>query len=148
MRFVYEDAQGNMTHRELLSWHDDGVYLEGHCLSANAHRTFRRDRIVDFLEGAHLLEPADVRIDDTTPQGNSSSMEILVTGFPAGKRAELEAQAEAAGMVVRKTVTQNLMFVCTGPRAGATKLSQARDQGCTILLEEEFKNMLATGELP
>lgn len=148
LRFVYEDVQGNMTQRELSSWHDDGIYLEGHCLTAGAHRTFRRDRIIEFLEGAHLLDPADSRIDDTTTQGNAPALEILFTGFPAGERAKLEAQAAAAGMVVRKTVTWSLMFVCAGPRAGATKLSQARNQGCTILREEEFQDMLATGELP
>lgn len=81
------------------------------------------------------------------PVFSGPTMEILFTGFSADDREDLEADAEEAGLLVRKTVTKNLHFVCAGPRAGATKLSQARAQGCTVMSEDEFQRMLATGEV-
>lgn len=75
-------------------------------------------------------------------------MEILFTGFSANDRGDLEAGAEDAGLLVSKAITKSLHFVYAGPRAGATKLSKARAQGCTILSEDEFQQMLATGEVP
>ncbi|SHE99888.1 twin BRCT domain-containing protein [Modicisalibacter ilicicola DSM 19980] len=142
--FVYEDAQGNVTTREISRFADDGVYLKGFCHHAGEMRTFRRNRIVRFLEGEHLLEP----IVQQLAGRDGAPMEILFTGFSEDDRFDLECEAEDAGMIVRKTVTKNLTFVCAGSRAGQAKLSQARARGCTIMNQDQFEQMLATGELP
>lgn len=147
LRFVYEDSQGNVTAREVSSWNDDGIYIEGYCHKAREIRTFRRDRVVEFLEGEELLGPA-LEEFDPEPVFTGPAMEILFTGFSADDREDLEADAEEAGLLVRKTITKNLNFICAGPRAGSSKLSKARVQGCTILSEDEFQKMLATGEVP
>lgn len=145
LRFVYEDSQGNVTAREVSSWHDDGTYIEGYCHKAREVRTFRRDRVVEFLEGEELLGPLQV---DPCLTVSRVPIEILFTGFSAGRRKELEALAEEMGLTVRKTVTNKLFFLCAGPKAGASKLSTARLQGSTILSEDEFRKLLATGEVP
>ncbi|QEA39467.1 hypothetical protein FGL86_10530 [Pistricoccus aurantiacus] len=145
--FIYKDSQGNITTREVSSWDNDSTYIEGFCHRAGDIRTFRRDRIVEFLEGEELLGPEFEEVDPK-PKSSVPSMEILFTGFSAEEREELEADAQDAGLQVRKTVTKNLGFVCAGPRAGSTKLSRARAQGCMILNEDEFQQMLATGEVP
>jgi len=125
LRFVYEDSQGNITTREVSNWRDNGVYLEGFCHKAGDIRTFRRDRVVEFLEGELLLSsrgplPAQKKQD-------VDAMEILFTGFSASDREMLEGDAESYGMIVRKTVTQNLDF---------------------LLSETEFNKLLKHGVLP
>ncbi|WP_157955156.1 hypothetical protein [Halomonas denitrificans] len=149
LRFIYEDANGNTSAREVSDFSDDGVYIEGFCHSRRAVRTFRRDRVVEYLEGEELLVPMidpDDIVDE--PFADRPGMEILFTGFSEDERFDLESDAEEAGLVVRKTVTKNLMFVCAGPRAGSTKLAKAREQGCTLLDKPQLKRMLLTGELP
>ena len=146
LRFVYEDAKGNVSTRELTDWHDDGAYIEGYCHTAEDVRTFRRDRIVSVLEGEHLLRPLAPKLDQGGKGGGA--MEILFTGFPADERSTLEEDAESYGLVVRKTVTKNLDFVCAGPRAGSSKLAKARAQGCTILDEDDFWSLVEDGVMP
>lgn len=149
LRFIYEDANGNTSAREVSDFSDDGVYIEGFCHSRRALRTFRRDRVVEYLEGEELLVPM-IDPDDVVdePFADRPGMEILFTGFSEDERFDLEADAEDAGLVVRKTVTKNLAFLCAGPRAGPSKLSKARAQDCTILDKTQLKRMLWTGELP
>lgn len=146
LRFVYQDAKGNISTREVTNWTDDGAYLEGYCHQAKDVRTFRRNRIVDVLQGEHLLAPMAPRLDAGGKGGGA--MEILFTGFPADDRFDLENEAESQGMTVRKTVTQKLDFVCAGPKAGPTKLSKARSQGCVILDEDDFWSLVEDGVLP
>lgn len=146
LRFVYEDAKGNTSTRSLADWHDDGAYIEGYCLAAEDVRTFRRDRIISFLEGEYLLRPLAPKLDQGGKAGGA--MEILFTGFPNDERSALEEDAESYGLVVRKTVTKNLDFVCGGPRAGSTKLAKARAQGCTILDEDDFWSLVEDGVMP
>lgn len=149
LRFMYEDANGNTTVREVSGFEDDGVYIEGYCHSRQALRTFRRDRVVEFLEGEELLGPMiDPEAFVEEPFADRPGMEILFTGFGEDERFDLESDAEDAGLEVRKTVTKNLAFVCAGPRAGASKLAKAREQGCLILDKRQLKHMLLTGEIP
>ncbi|WP_143005098.1 BRCT domain-containing protein [Billgrantia gudaonensis] len=146
LRFVYEDSQGNTSTREVTNWDDDGIYIEGYCHHANDVRTFRRDRIVSFLEGENLLKPLAPKLDDGGKGGGA--MEILFTGFSAQEREGLEEDAASFGLLVRKTVTKNLDFVCAGPRAGPAKLAKARAQGCTVLDEEQFWALVEDGVMP
>lgn len=147
--FVYEDAEGNVTTREVKSWRDDGRYIEGFCLVANDIRTFRKDRILSFISGEEYLNrrkdaPRHIGID--LPEDEPE--EILFTGFSRGLRAELEAVATKAGMRVRTKVTQNLMYLVGGKNAVSAKLAGARAKGCIILNEEQFRALVETGELP
>ncbi len=89
--FVYQDAKGNVSERELTSWKDDGWLLKGVCSQDRGLRTFRRDRILAVHEGASLLKPiempAHVAASAALPATKSphDTLEILFTGFP--KRA-------------------------------------------------------------
>lgn len=146
LHFIYEDSQGSITTREVSNWREEGVYLEGFCHKAGDVRTFRRDRIVEFLEGEFLLSSRGPI--SAQKKQNVDAMEILFTGFSASDREMLEDDAEAYGMIVRKTVTQNLDFLCAGPRAGSAKLEQARAQGCTVLSEDQFLDLIENGVMP
>lgn len=46
VKFTYEDAQGNLSERHVIVHHADLHYIKGECLTRNAERTFRTDRII------------------------------------------------------------------------------------------------------
>ncbi|NWO55012.1 BRCT domain-containing protein [Chromohalobacter israelensis] len=153
VRFVYEDAKGNVSMREVAQWVDDGWQLKGICSSDSRFKTFRRDRIVEVLTDPGLLvaiqRPAHLAPQqDPSTITSSPSLEILFTGFPKARRAALEEYASEAGMRLRKTVSKELSFVCAGPNAGSTKLRKAQGQCVAVLDESDFLWLLGTGELP
>lgn len=147
LRFVYENAEGELSTRELRSWNASGQYIKGYCLASSAIRTFRRDRVLEFLDGEALLEAASTA---SAPIASAPDrpMEILFTGFKTDIRQELEKEAELEGMVVRKSLTKNLDFLCAGPNAGPRKLSEAKGKGVTVMDEAAFLEFLNTGVLP
>lgn len=147
LRFVYENAEGELSTRELRSWNASGKYIKGYCLSSGATRTFRRDRVLEFLDGEALLQAAPAA-SAPIPQPPDRPMEILFTGFKTDIRQELEDEAESEGMVVRKSLTKNLDFLCAGPNAGPRKLSEAKGKGVTVMDEAAFLEFLDTGALP
>lgn len=53
--FVYEDAQGNQTIRTVLAWIEERDYIIGWCNSARAERTFRKDRVLEWIDGSDAL---------------------------------------------------------------------------------------------
>lgn len=74
--------------------------------------------------------------------------EICFTGFGSIKKRELIALTKAAKIdqfIVRTEVTKNLDFLCCGKNAGPVKISEAQAQGCYILDEAAFMNLLETG---
>lgn len=153
VRFVYEDAKGNVSTREVAQWADDGWQLKGICSSDSRFKTFRRDRIVEVLTDPDPLV-AMQRPTHLAPQQDPStitlspSLEILFTGFPKARRTALEGYASEAGMRLRKTVSKELSFVCAGPNAGPTKLRKAQGQGVAVLDEADLVWLLETGEMP
>lgn len=50
-RFEYVDADGVCTRRNIANWTDTGRYVIGYDRSAKAERTFRVDRISDWVSG-------------------------------------------------------------------------------------------------
>jgi len=73
--------------------------------------------------------------------------EVCFTGFRDEERATLEAEALAVGVVVKTSVTKTLAVLVTGETPGPSKVEKARNQGAAILNAEEFRQMLATGEV-
>ncbi|UUI60384.1 hypothetical protein [Aeromonas salmonicida] len=76
--------------------------------------------------------------------------EICFTGFGSIKKRELIALTKTAQIdqfIVRTEVTKNLDFLCCGKNAGPVKISEAQAQGCYILDEATFINLLETGHI-
>lgn len=144
LAFTYQDARGQVKDWALKNWKESGKYITGFCSQDDKYRTYRKDRVLEYLANAAsvLLQPF---IEPPPPV--SAKPDVLFTGFLKARRAELEAIAVNAGMRVRKTVTQNLVFLCCGPNAGPTKIEGARDKGSFIMFEDSFLSMLETGEL-
>lgn len=137
--------------RHVQPWAEVGHYIEGHYHTAGKFCTFRKDRVVEYLDGAaallaapHSSPPPRIRAQqppDLRPQ-------ILFTGFASVQRAHLEGLCDAAGLRVMKTVAQGLVFLCAGPNAGPSKVAKARGQGVYIVREAELHALLESGELP
>lgn len=151
LRFLYRTSDGTESMRLITQWREEGHYISGFDAGAAAVRTFRKDRVAQYLDGCevqlrtpHEAPPPRVRREtppDLRPQ-------ILFTGYGAKLRQQLEAQCEATGLRVVKTVTQDLVFLCAGPNAGPSKLSKARTQGVYVLGEADLPALLESGELP
>lgn len=50
-RFEYVDADGVITNRHIVNWERRGAYIVGHDKDRREERTFRQDRISDWLAG-------------------------------------------------------------------------------------------------
>lgn len=148
IRFEYmRDPTGKV--RTLVSWRETGKYIEGVDAADRRFKTFRKDLIARYLDGAEDLlgDPFPERA--SLPQKRKTAApQILFTGFPSAQRAALEAKAVEAGLGICKSVTQACLYVVGGPNAGPTKVRKAREKGAYILDERQFHALLTTGELP
>lgn len=76
-------------------------------------------------------------------------MGICFTGFSNSDKTRLIAEAEASGLFfVRSSVTVNLDFLCCGASPGPAKIEKAKNQRVHLLSEDQFLNLLQTGEVP
>ncbi|RMQ65403.1 hypothetical protein ALQ00_03026, partial [Pseudomonas syringae pv. tomato] len=144
-----------------------GVDIQGRSTQDTFPKTFKKERIIEFLSGEeHLLNDAApppplpkkspdqiareaALIDRKVPQLPSGGPnQIVFTGFNAAIRVELEEKATQFGLKVMKTPGKNLTFLCYGENAGPTKVEKALDAGSFIIDADEFLSLISTGELP
>ena len=128
-QFIYQDARGNVTARTVENTSETGDYLQGICLKANTLRTFRLDRILEFVSSSNIDERLAFHVEHCPPprpKGTSTRKnntkwqpEICFTGFKSADKEALIAVAEQSGMFIRSSVTANLDFLCCGYNAGA-----------------------------
>jgi len=157
-KFIYQDARGNVTAREVENISESGEYLQGICLAASALRTFRIDRILEYVNSSNIEQRLEFHIANCPPpkaKGTSTrktnttgNPEICFTGFKKADKEALTKLAEESGMFIRASVTAYLDFLCCGYNAGPKKIEKARHQGVVALNENQLKEMLKTGEIP
>lgn len=149
LRFIYRDAEGRVAEWHLTRWKEKTRYIQGRNEQDTLPRTFRKDRVIEYLEGAEQLlgdlappapEPAPRAPTDSRPQ-------ILFSGFKQADRARLEQLAEEKGLRVVKTPTAQLAFFCGGYNAGPAKIEAARERGAIILTEAQLVHLIQTGEI-
>lgn len=151
LTFLYRDVTGVETTRSLVTWRETSRYIQGRSATESLPKTYRKDRILQFFEGDHLLLGADAppspepaapkAMPDMRPQ-------ILFTGFKAADKDRLGAVASEQGFRVMKTVGKSLSIICIGKNAGPTKVESAQGYGAFVLTEEQFFNLCRTGEVP
>ncbi len=146
LRFMYRDENGVESTREVKSFSESAYYFEGICADKKELRTFRKDRVIIYLDDSEKLLSTPFAAKPVAIK--PAFVEVLFTGIAADKRSKLEALAQKNGMHVVKNVTQNLTYLCVGARAGASKPAQARENGATILTDDQFMALIETGELP
>lgn len=150
LRFVYQDAKGEVREWVIPRWTENSRYIQGRSEIDTLPRTFRKDRVLEYLAGAEQLlferaepapEPAPRAQPDSRPQ-------ILFTGFKAADRELLESKAASHGFRVMKTAGKSLAVLCIGYNAGPSKVEAAREAGAFIVTEEQLDHLLLTGEVP
>lgn len=150
IRFIYHAPGKEQKEVTLLgNWKESGRYLCGVDACSNSFKTFRKDRVVSYLDGSEsLLESPFTLPPPSVSKEAEHFSEILFTGFPSVKRTYLEGLVASLGMKVCKTVTKNLTYLCVGPNAGPTKVEAARNQHVFIVSQPQLLALLETGELP
>lgn len=150
IKFSYRDAEGVESVRVLTHWSENTRYIQGRGEADTLPRTFRKDRVLEYLDGCEQLlfdaaapapEPAPKAQSDTRPQ-------ILFTGFKSADRSRLEAFATEHGFRVMKNAGKSLAVLCIGYNAGPSKVEDAREAGAFIVTEEQLQHLIATGEVP
>ena len=81
-------------------------------------------------------------------KAKDNRLQVCFTGFGASKKVELTNLAQDKKFNVVASVTKKLDFLCGGETAGPKKLEKAIEQGVQILSENEFMNLIETGEVP
>lgn len=151
LQFEYCNARGEVSVRHLIAWSEVGHYIKGKGLGDTYPLTYRKDRVVRYIDASECLLAVPHVKPPPRPSATSSKEDrpqILFTGFAAKRKAALEAMATDAGLRVVSTVTQGLNYICGGPNAGPKKLELARAQSCWVLDERQFLAFVETGELP
>lgn len=151
--FIYQDARGNITAREITDISETETYLQGYCHLANDLRTFRKDRILELLGSDDDVESKvkyyiSINPPPKAPPKSHHLVDVCFTGFKSDDKKRLQGMAESIEMVVRSSVTRNLNFLCCGYNAGPKKIEKARAQNVIALNEEQFIQLLETGEVP
>ncbi len=150
LRFIYRDAKGQVREWNLTRWHEHATHIQGRSEHDTTPRTFRKDRVQEYLAGAEQLQgelapPAPL---PSTRTPSDDRPQILFTGFKQADRDRLEHLATEQGLRVVKTATAQLAYLCGGYNAGPTKVQAARDKGAFILSEEQLLHLFETGEIP
>lgn len=150
LRFIYCNAEGEVSERTLAQWFEAGHYVKGHDVAKGRVLTFRKDRVREYLDGSESLLKGPSATPPPKPARHAppeSRPQMLFTGYGAAQRNALEAQASAAGLAIVKTVTKSLTFLACGPTAGPAKIDKARAQGVYIVADQHLQALLQTGEL-
>lgn len=168
LTFNYRDAKGQVSQRTLVQWAESSTHIQGRMEEDSFPKTYRKDRVIDYLEGYELLlndaappaprplpkaSPLDVAAAAATTSPNpkptaNGQNQIIFTGFNSSLREDLEKKAVEFGLRVMKTAGKTLTFLCYGDNAGPAKVEKALAAGAFIIDSEQFLNMIRTGELP
>ena len=70
---------------------------------------------------------------------------VCFTGF-GPRKAELRAEAEAAGYHVAASITKSLDYLVCGPSPGPSKLEHAKERHVKVLTDKEWRSLLSSTE--
>lgn len=161
-KFIYCDARGVISYRDIANISKTEEYIQGYCTQDNGFRTFRKDRVLEYVDektnvderlkyyiSSHPLRREESTKWSHTKHSNTCNVpEICFTGFKREDKIRLAERAKSAGMFVRDSVTKQLVYLCCGYNAGPKKIEKSRHQGAIILNELQFVELLETGEIP
>lgn len=159
IKFKYETYNQHVSDREVRLQHERDGHFSGIDLTKNDHRTFKKERVMQYYEGTeNLLEstksyvPAPIRAPDSyrffnrNPEG---LLEVCFTGFKQVEKDELIAMARLNRCHVVMDVTSRLSFLVCGSNAGPKKIERALNHSgkVEIMPKEAFLHFIKTGEI-
>jgi NAD-dependent DNA ligase len=83
-----------------------------------------------------------------TVKAKDNRLQVCFTGFGTSKKEELVNLAHDNRFKVVASVTQKLDYLVGGENAGPKKIEKAESQGVQFINEQQFNNLIATGEVP
>jgi NAD-dependent DNA ligase len=83
-----------------------------------------------------------------TARAKDTRLQVCFTGFGVSKKQELIDIAGKNNIKVVSSVTKKLDFLCGGENAGPKKIEKAESQGVQFLTEDQFIQLIETGEIP
>lgn len=73
---------------------------------------------------------------------------VCFTGFKAADKKRLSDLATKNHMQVNKTVSHGIRYLVCGYNAGPAKIDNAKYEGGEAITEQQFLDLLETGEMP
>ena len=83
-----------------------------------------------------------------TTKAKDSRLQVCFTGFGTSKKEALVNLAHDNRFKVVSSVTQKLDYLVGGDNAGPKKIEKAESQGVEFLNEQQFMDLIETGEVP
>ena len=143
IELLYQDYEGNITRREIILQNNQGQYLEGFCLKRNAHRMFKKERVLQYFGGSEQIVanfiPHQLR---ETPD-----LSITLLGFNASDEKVLTALANAYNIKTLKSVTKNTFAVVYEGDLDASRLESIKKHNPLLMDKNEFIHFVETGEI-
>ncbi|GAA5099115.1 hypothetical protein [Wohlfahrtiimonas larvae] len=151
INFIYQDSEGNTTKRSVIIKSVDYEYFTGICLDRHAERTFKKDRVVEYLGNAKQLLQNFVptKKKKSAPKKNTKSPALTINfvGFSDDEQMLLEALAKPYNLKVLKTQTKTLFAIITNEELPEKQAERATENGTLIMNKEQFLHFLETGEV-
>ncbi|MFN3881480.1 MAG: BRCT domain-containing protein [Nitrincola lacisaponensis] len=158
---TYTDLGGNTTERSIEIRSADDERFSAICHVSHAPRTFRFDRVsavksdtgqpIDRDTWIKTVSGNDIPYREPTrkrPVETDGRVSVLFTGLGNALKPYAISLAEEHDLrVVQKSVSARLGYLVTGPTAGPSKLSKARQLGVDVISYEEFLKLIETGEI-
>ncbi len=157
---IYITLKNNVGLYTLTNFVKSDTYLQGVCTDDHRFKTLRLDRIIKEIKSGDnalaLLESyQDYFMEHFPPtKRGAEKLQICFTGFSAALKKDLSQKATNNGMHVAKSVVQGLDFLCIygdlspGRILLNKKIVKARNQGSILLNENQYNDLLETGEIP
>lgn len=150
LRFRYRKDSGEESERALMNWKETGVYVTGLCSDSHQVKTFRKDRVLQWHDGAatRLTDPHPA--PPSLKRAKDERWQVWFTCFSEAEKAEIQQLATAGGLKVVGSATLDLNILCIGPsgRNPFSKIEQARARGAYIVSAQELLHFIEVGELP
>lgn len=151
INFIYQDSEGNTTKRSVVLKSMDYEYFTGICLDRHAERTFKKDRVVEYLGNAKQLlqnfAPTKKKISASKKNTKSPALTINFVGFLDDEQVLLEALAKPYNLKVLKSQTKTLFAIITNDELPEKQAERAKENGTLVMNKEQFLHFLETGEI-
>jgi hypothetical protein len=148
LHFIYTDSEGKTTERHLTQWKEAGYCVTGFCLSEQCVKTFRKDRVTQYLGGCETLlqepfpspPPKPAPRDTSEYSGSNGAAQLLgiIEGVAAdGQLHDLEIIFLRTWLTAHKRVVEHWL----GHQI-MTDLDRIMSDG--VITEDERMNLLKT----
>lgn len=154
--FIYCNAKNEIKKYYLVNVAVGDERFQGVSLPERRLKTFRQDRVLAVFTDLTDLEFADISTFDAVATNlppspsltSSTQLQIHFTGFKKADKDRLEELAKSHQMTVTKGVTAKLSILCCGYNSSPQKKTEAFKKGALVLTEDQFIELVNTGEIP